>query len=92
MLPVRPGGLLSALEAAPDADLVVMGHRGFGDFGSFRDIFANAPFRAGVQVRVWRVARQDLPADDDLLEAIDDLWLDMDRWIASADTTATLAP
>ncbi len=82
LLPPRPGGIGALMEGRPDADLMFIGHTGFEPFGSFRSIYANVPFRSPVEVKVWRVAADDLPETlDARLRRVDDQWLEMDDWI-----------
>lgn len=86
VLPIRPGGLLAAIRAAPTADVVIIGHVGFGAYGSFRSIIANVPFRTPVRVRLWRIPAGSLPDDDaSRLETLDRLWLEMDDWISTTE-------
>ncbi len=82
LLPVRPGGVNALIEAAPSADLVFIGHRGFEPFGSLRSIIANVPFGRPVDIMVWRVAAAEIPDDPDgRLALIDRWWQHMDDWI-----------
>lgn len=87
VLPLRPGGISAVLDAAPTADVVMVGHHGFQQFGSIRSIVANVPFRHPVTVRVWRFDSADVPDDgDERLRFLDEKWLALDRWIT--DTVA----
>lgn len=90
-LPPRPGGLLALLDGAPDADLVFIAHVGFEPFGSLRTIVANVPFRRPVQIRVWRLPRNEIPDDPDAqLALVDEWWQRLDDWIAH--NTAGVGP
>ena len=61
LLPPRPAGTLTLLDAAPDADVVVLGHVGFEQFSSLDAIRRAVPFRSPVQLWVWRVRRDEIP-------------------------------
>ncbi|MEQ8841531.1 MAG: lysophospholipid acyltransferase family protein [Acidimicrobiales bacterium] len=82
LLPPRPAGTHALLEGAPDADLVLVAHEGMESFGDLATIRANLPLTDPVRVRLWRIARADVPDDqDDFITWLLDRWLDMDRWI-----------
>lgn len=84
LLPPRPGGVLALLDGAPEADVVIIGHTGFEQFGSFRAIVANTPFRTPVHIRAWRMSRSVLDADPaPRLAVIDREWQRLDDWIES---------
>jgi 1-acyl-sn-glycerol-3-phosphate acyltransferase len=76
----RPGGALAAIEAAREADVVVMGYVGFPcSFGElWREL--GAPMHVLVRMGGWPA--EDVPADEDA--AIDWLfarWRELDAWI-----------
>jgi 1-acyl-sn-glycerol-3-phosphate acyltransferase len=76
----RPGGALAAIEAAPDADVVVMGYVGFPC--SLADVWAQLAHPQAVEVRMWLERAQDIPSERDA--AIDWLfarWRTLDAWI-----------
>jgi 1-acyl-sn-glycerol-3-phosphate acyltransferase len=80
VIPPRPGGALAAIEAAPGADVVFMGHVGFP--GSLGDLWRQLPFPQTVEVRLWTVPAEEIPADRD--ERIDWLfgwWRTLDAWV-----------
>ena len=82
LLPPRPGGLLRLLQAAPDADLVLIGHVGFEGFSSIHTIVRSVPFTAPVRVRSWRYDRADLPTEpSDQVDWLYERWAELDAWI-----------
>jgi 1-acyl-sn-glycerol-3-phosphate acyltransferase len=82
LLPPRPGGALALLDAAPDADVVLIGHVGLEDFGRVVDIWRHVPLRQPVQARTWRFPAADIPTDPDARVAwLYDLWAMLDDWI-----------
>ena len=84
LLPPRPAGTLAMLEAAPDADVVILGHVGFEPFGTIGQIIANLGCDHKVTLRAWRYPRDTLPKDrDGQIDWLFQRWSEMDRWIAS---------
>ena len=82
LLPPRPAGTHSLMEGAPQADLVLVAHEGMEAFGDLAAIRANLPLDEPVRVRLWRIARDDVPEDEDAFVTwLLDRWIDMDRWI-----------
>jgi 1-acyl-sn-glycerol-3-phosphate acyltransferase len=79
----RPGGALAALEAAPDADVVFIGHVGVPV--GFADLWRQLAGRQTVKLRMWLVRAGNIPAGHD--ERIDWLfgrWSALDDWVAGA--------
>ena len=82
LLPVRPGGTLAMLEAAPEADVALVGHVGFERLTDPASIWRSVPVRAPVRARVWRIPRRSVPTDRVELEAwLDQQWQRVDDWI-----------
>lgn len=82
LLPPRPAGTHSLMEGAPQADLVLVAHEGMETFGDLAAIRANLPLDEPVRVRLWRIARDDVPDDEDAFVTwLLDRWIDMDQWI-----------
>ena len=76
----RPGGALAAIEAAPDADVVFVGHVGIP--AGWRDLWHGLRTPRTVRLRMWHVRAQDVPQDRD--EQIDWLfgrWCTLDGWV-----------
>ena len=71
VLAPRPGGLLAALDAAPDADVVLVAHTGLDHLLTVRDIWRELPMDKQIIMRWWRVPREEIPEGRD--ERID--WL-----------------
>lgn len=85
LLPPRPAGTLAMLEAAPDADVIMLGHVGVEPFGSIPEILENlGDQRHRLRVKAWRFARSSIPIDPDAqIQWLFERWLEMDEWIAS---------
>jgi 1-acyl-sn-glycerol-3-phosphate acyltransferase len=77
--PPRPAGTLAVLRGAPDADLVLVAHVGFEGLDTFGGILKAIPGTAPVLLQLQRVARSEVPLDDDARTAwLDEQWLAMD--------------
>ena len=86
LLPPRPNGALTALEAAPDASVVMLGHTGLEDVQGPKDIWSSVPFDEPVHVRTWVVPPSGrAPADDReaQIEWLFRWWATVDRWIGT---------
>lgn len=82
VLAPRPGGLLAALDAAPDADIVLVAHTGLDHLLTIADVWRELPMDKQIIMRWWRVPRTEIP--DGREERIDWLfsrWEEIDRWI-----------
>ncbi|MEZ5256916.1 MAG: 1-acyl-sn-glycerol-3-phosphate acyltransferase [Ilumatobacteraceae bacterium] len=82
LLPPRPGGVSALLDAAPDADVVVVHHVGFDHHRRFVDLVDAAPLDRPIRVDVRRIARSEVPDGPERTRWFDDLWLELDRWVA----------
>ncbi len=86
LLPPRVGGPLALLDAAPEPDILILGHTGLDGVTYIRNIWAGRLNGATIAVRMQRHARADLPTGDDARIAwIYDRWLEMDAWISGQD-------
>jgi 1-acyl-sn-glycerol-3-phosphate acyltransferase len=84
VLAPRPGGLLAALDAAPDADVVLVAHTGLDHLLTVADVWRELPMDKQIIMRWWRVPREEIPAGRE--ERIDWLftwWERIDEWIAA---------
>ncbi len=79
----RPGGFLAALDAAPEADVVLVAHTGLDHMLTVGDVWRELPMDKQLVMRWWRVSRSEIPASRE--ERIDWLyrrWQEIDRWVA----------
>ena len=82
VLAPKRGGLLAAMDAAPDADVVLVAHTGLDHLVTVRDLWRELPMDKVLVMRWWQVARDEIPADRD--ERIDWLfgwWEQIDEWV-----------
>ena len=83
VLAPRPGGLIAALDAAPDADVVLVAHTGLDHLLTVRDIWRELPMDKQIIMRWWRVPRAEIPDDRDArIEWLFDWWEQIDAWVA----------
>ena len=76
----RPGGALTAIEAAPGADVIFVGHVGMPV--GVRDIWRGLLAPRTVELRLWHVAARDVPAARDAqIDWLFDWWCTLDDWI-----------
>jgi 1-acyl-sn-glycerol-3-phosphate acyltransferase len=83
VLPPHPGGVLAALSAAPDADVVLVGHTGVDHLLTVADVWRELPMDKNIVMQWWLEPRSAIPDSD--AERIDWLygwWARIDRWIA----------
>ncbi|GIJ67494.1 1-acyl-sn-glycerol-3-phosphate acyltransferase [Virgisporangium ochraceum] len=87
VLAPQPGGVLAALEAAPEAGVVLVGHTGFEDLDSVSDIWRGLPLDRHLTMRFWSVPPADIPAGRDARIAwLYDWWAKIDAWVAETST------
>jgi 1-acyl-sn-glycerol-3-phosphate acyltransferase len=83
VLAPQPGGVLAALDAAPEAGVVLVGHTGFEDLDSVGDIWRGLPLDRHLTMRWWSVPPGDVPAGREARIAwLYDWWARIDAWIA----------
>ena len=82
VLAPRPGGFLAALDAAPEADVVLVAHTGLDHLLTVGDVWRELPMDKQIVMRWWQVPRDEIPATRE--ERIDWLfgwWERIDAWI-----------
>ncbi|HJR39486.1 MAG TPA: lysophospholipid acyltransferase family protein [Nocardioidaceae bacterium] len=83
VLAPRPGGLLAALDAAPEADIVLVAHTGLDHLLTVGDVWRELPMDKQIIMRWWRVPRNEIPdGRDDRIDWLFSRWEQIDRWIA----------
>jgi 1-acyl-sn-glycerol-3-phosphate acyltransferase len=82
VLAPRPGGLLAALDAAPDADVVLVAHTGLDHMLTVADIWREIPMDKQLIMRWWRVPREEVPEDrEERIDWLFSWWERIDVWI-----------
>jgi 1-acyl-sn-glycerol-3-phosphate acyltransferase len=83
VLAPRPGGLLAALDAAPDADVVLVAHTGLDHMLTVRDVWREIPMDKQIIMRWWRVPREEIPEGREArIDWLFSWWEQIDAWIA----------
>lgn len=78
----RPGGVLAALDAAPDADVVFVAHTGLEQLDSVLDLWCGLPMDREVRARFWTVAARDVPTGrNERIAWLFGWWARIDAWI-----------
>jgi 1-acyl-sn-glycerol-3-phosphate acyltransferase len=82
VLPPRTGGPLALLDAAPDADVLVVAHVGLEGVTHFRNAWRGELIGRRIRVVFWRVPRSTIPAGREArVEWLQGLWERVDAWI-----------
>jgi 1-acyl-sn-glycerol-3-phosphate acyltransferase len=93
LLPVRPGGPLALLEAAPEADVVFVGHTGFEGFAELADIWKGGMVGRRVRIELTRHERALVPVEPAArLAWLDARWAELDARITAANEPVGSAP
>ena len=78
----RPGGLLAALDAAPDADVMLVAHTGLDHLTGVRDLWRELPMDKQIIMRWWRVPRAEIPEGrEERIDWLFDWWERIDTWV-----------
>ncbi|WP_084622097.1 1-acyl-sn-glycerol-3-phosphate acyltransferase [Demequina oxidasica] len=82
VMPPHPGGVLSAMEACPEAAVVVVAHTGLEQLSTVRDIWRELPTDKAITLRGWLADPDDIPAGRDAREEwLYSWWERVDHWI-----------
>ncbi|MDG4767593.1 1-acyl-sn-glycerol-3-phosphate acyltransferase [Solwaraspora sp. WMMD406] len=82
VLAPRPGGLLAALDAAPDAGVIFVAHTGLDRMLTIADVWRELPMDKRIVMRFWSVPPEQIPAGrDERIEWLFDWWARIDAWI-----------
>ena len=82
LLPPKPGGLLAAIDAAPDAGVIFVAHTGLDRMLTVADIWRELPMDKQLVMRFWSVPPEEVPAGEEARVAwLYDWWARIDAWI-----------
>ncbi|WP_370882609.1 1-acyl-sn-glycerol-3-phosphate acyltransferase [Kineosporia succinea] len=82
VLPPRPGGVLSVLENAPEADVVWVAHTGTDHLLTVADVWGALPTNLDVRMRWWQVPAGSVPEGrDERIAWLFEWWREIDDWI-----------
>ena len=80
VLAPRPGGVLAALDAAPEADVLLVAHTGLDHVVTIADVWHSLPMDKRLLMGWWRIPREEIPADrDGRIEWLFEWWSRVDR-------------
>ena len=81
VLPPKPTGALTAIESAPHADVVFVGHVGLEELVTVRDLWRGIPMDSNIVSRLWLVSAEDIPPAAQQEQWLYDQWQRIDDWI-----------
>jgi 1-acyl-sn-glycerol-3-phosphate acyltransferase len=82
VLAPRPGGFLAALDAAPEADVVLVAHTGLDHMLTVADVWRELPMDKQLIMRWWRVSREDIPEGrEQRIDWLFSWWEHIDAWV-----------
>ena len=82
VLPPKPGGLLAALDAAPDAGVIFVAHTGLDRMTTVADVWRELPMDKRLVMRFWSVDPEEIPVgEDERVSWLYDWWARIDAWI-----------
>ncbi|MEH1102935.1 1-acyl-sn-glycerol-3-phosphate acyltransferase [Micromonospora sp. CPCC 205561] len=84
VLAPQPGGLLAALDAAPDAGVIFVAHTGLDRMLTVGDVWRELPMDKRIVMRFWSVPPEQVPAGrQERIDWLFDWWARIDEWIAA---------
>ncbi|MFG2010214.1 1-acyl-sn-glycerol-3-phosphate acyltransferase [Micromonospora sp. NPDC048868] len=84
VLAPQPGGLLAALDAAPDAGVIFVAHTGLDRMLSVGDVWRELPMDKRIIMRFWSVPPEEVPTGrQERIDWLFDWWARIDEWIAA---------
>lgn len=82
VLAPRPGGFLAALDAAPDADVVLVAHTGLDHLRTVADVWRELPMDKQLIMRWWQVPRAEIPEGREArIDWLYEWWERIDTWV-----------
>jgi 1-acyl-sn-glycerol-3-phosphate acyltransferase len=82
VLPPKPGGLLAAIDSAPDAGIIFVAHTGLDRMLTVADVWRELPMDKRLIMRFWSVPPEEVPAGEDARTVwLYDWWARIDAWI-----------
>jgi 1-acyl-sn-glycerol-3-phosphate acyltransferase len=92
VLAPQPGGVLAAIEAAPEAGIVLVGHTGFEELDSVADVWRGLPLDRRLTLRWWSVQPGEVPSTrEERIAWLYDWWGRIDGWITEQNAADRLA-
>ncbi len=82
-LPPKLGGVMTLLDAAPQADVLIVAHRGLEGLAEVTDLLSGSVVGKNVLVSFWRIKADDIPEGDARRKWLFDLWKRVDDFVAA---------
>ncbi|TDC36067.1 1-acyl-sn-glycerol-3-phosphate acyltransferase [Micromonospora sp. 15K316] len=84
VLAPQPGGLLAALDAAPEAGVIFVAHTGLDRMVTVADVWRELPMDKRIVMRFWSVPPEEVPTGrQERIDWLFDWWARIDEWIAA---------
>ena len=88
VLPPKPGGVLTLLDALPGVDCVLFAHTGLESFAKIKDLLSGEVVGSKVRIRLWRIPSQQIPKEaDERLRWLYAEWAKVDAFVRNPDAT-----
>ncbi|WP_228373102.1 1-acyl-sn-glycerol-3-phosphate acyltransferase [Demequina maris] len=82
VMPPHPGGVLAAMDARPDARVVVVGHTGLERLSTVADVWRELPVDKRIVIKGWTADPVSVPDGREARETwLYEWWETVDRWI-----------
>ncbi len=82
VLAPRPGGVIAALDNAPEADVLLVAHTGLDHVLTIGDVWRALPMDKQILMAWWRVPREDIPAEREArIDWLYGWWDHIDDWV-----------
>lgn len=82
VMPPHAGGVLAAMQARPDAAVMMVAHTGLEKLSTVRDVWRELPVDKKITLRGWTTLPEDIPQGRDAREEwLYDWWERIDAWI-----------
>ncbi len=82
LLPPKRGGLLAAIDAAPDSGVIFVAHTGLDKMITVRDVWRELPMDKQLIMRFWSVPPEEIPErEEDRVDWLYDWWARIDTWV-----------
>jgi len=84
VLPPKAAGVLQLLEAAPQADCLIVAHRGLEGLVTPWDFLDGSVVRRRLEIRIWRIHRERIPCPEERPQWLFERWREVDGFVAEA--------
>ena len=82
VLAPQPGGVIAALDAAPDAGVIFVAHTGLDRMLTVADVWRELPMDKRIVMRFWSVPPEQVPlGHQERIDWLFDWWARIDQWV-----------